>query len=108
VSIDDLRAQALTESRILREALPPSDAQAHLTYKVHVTCPRCAGPVQHLTSSAPARSLCLEQAAVFECVPCGDSIVLSVQLTSQVVAQRRLASLAADTCLNPPRQEAIA
>jgi hypothetical protein len=107
MTIDDLRAQALTESRILREALPPADATSALTYKVHVTCPRCGGPVQHLTSSAPARSLCLEQAAVFECVPCGDSIVLSVQLTSQVVAQRRLASLAADTCLNP-RQEAIA
>jgi hypothetical protein len=107
MTIDDLRAQALTESRILREALPPADATSALTYKVHVTCPRCAGPVQHLTASAPARSLCLEQAAVFECVPCGDSLVLSIQLTSQAVAQRRLASLAADTCLNP-RQEAIA
>jgi hypothetical protein len=101
VTIDELRAQALTESRILREALPPADATSALTYKVHVTCPRCAGPVRHVTQSAPARSLCLEQSAVFECVPCGDSIVLSVQLTSQAVAERRLRSLAADTCLNP-------
>lgn len=101
MSIAELRAQALAESRILREALPPAHVETSLTYRVRVTCPRCGGPVDHVALSAPARSLCLEQSAVFECPSCVDTIVLSVQLTSQAVAQRRLASLASDTCLHP-------
>ena len=101
MTITELRAQALAESRILREALAPVEVTTALAYRLRVTCPRCGGRVDHVTQSAPARSVCLEQSAVFECVPCGDAIVLSVQLTSQAVARRRLVSLAVDTCLNP-------
>lgn len=101
MDVIERRSQVLAESRILRESLPPAKVSRALTYRVMVTCPRCGGPVDHVAQSAPPRSLCLEQSAVFECASCADTIVLSVQLTSQAMAQRRLASLAADTCLNP-------
>lgn len=102
---DDMRtarAQAVTESRILREQLDrPTPHPPTLTYTVRLTCPQCGGPVQHATTSAAPRSLGVEARAVATCTPCRDTFVITIELAGMKRQQRCLESLDRDTALNP-------
>ncbi len=94
----DARRVALAESRILREACDPADTPTpHLTYKVAVTCPRCGGPLHHVTGSREPRNIGLEAKAVCKCDRCCDTYIVTVAFQSQLAAQRACSSIQRET-----------
>lgn len=95
------RAEALAESRALRPDAPPLGIRVDLNYRFTVTCPRCGGPLRHVTNTAEPRMVGLEVGAVAECTACGDSFVVRVALVGIDHARRCRVGLDNDTALNP-------
>ena len=94
----EARRQALTESRILRESLPPAEpVTPQLNYRFRATCPRCGGPLKHVTGSAEPRTIGLEARTVTHCGKCQDTFVLTVAFVSETKAQRARNSITAET-----------